>query len=331
MNNLLVSIAIITYNQVEFVSEAIESVLEQKHTFDFEINISDDGSNDGTVEVLKSYKQKYPSKINLFLNKKNVGTTSNLYELLIKCKGNFIALLEGDDYWTDKNKLEKQVNFLIQNSEYIACSHRYKVVNEKSNEVSSEYFGEGRPNSGDYCINDFENYRYIGLFGSIVFNNFINDNKKSFEIIKSAHHFIADITLNLLLVLNGKVYVMDDIMAAHRIIVRKNGTNFKSTINKKNQIKDRLIYLHELKLFTLDSYNVNLLYTNRLEHNFGWSLLYFIRFPSKHNYVALVFIISQVNNKFDILKYLINCLIKAPKFIYNYLMKNVRSKFMSSL
>ena len=124
---------------------------------------------------------------------------------------------------------------------------------------------------------------------------------------------------------------MSENMAAHRIIVRKDGTNFKSTINKKNQIKDRIIYLNRLKEFTLKNYGVNLCYNNRLEYNFVWSLLYFIRFPSKHNYKALVFMISQVNNKFDILKYLINCLIKAPKFIYNYLMKNVRSKFMVSL
>lgn len=331
MEKPFISIAIITFNQVEFISEAIDSVLQQKHPFDFEINISDDCSTDGTVSILKAYKAKFPQKINLFLRDKNVGTTCNLYELLINCRGNVIALLEGDDYWTDTNKLFKQVNFLIQNPEYVASSHRYKVVDEKGNEVSSEFFGEGRPNSGDYFINDFENYKYMGLFGSIVFINFFNDNKRKFEIIKTAHHFIADITLNLLLVLNGKVYVMSEIMAAHRIIVRNNGTNFKSTINKKNQIKDRLIYLNKLKIFTLKNYDVNILYTHRLEYNFGWSLLYFVRFPSKHNYKALVFIISQVNNKFDILKYLINCLIKAPKFIYNYLMKNVRSKFMSSL
>ncbi len=306
-----VSVAIICFNQVDFISKALESVINQEYNYKFEIVISDDASNDGTADILKKYAQNYPDIIRLILRQNNVGPSQNLYELFLNCKGEFIAVLEGDDYWTDKFKLKKQIDFLEAHSSYIACTHRYKIVDERSNEIQKEYAGEGNPLSGNYKINEFENYIYFGLLGSLVFRNKFQEGFKHHEIIKTAHPFICDITINLFLVLNGEIFIMDNNMAAHRIIVKKNGTNFKSLISKKNQFKDRWFFLKRLEEFASEKYHFNLNLAPRYENLFLWSLIYMVRYPSNHNWQALVFNSQLIQDKRKLIKLLFKSIIKV--------------------
>jgi glycosyltransferase involved in cell wall biosynthesis len=122
----LVSVNIITYNHEPYIVQAIEGALMQKTNFPYEVLIGEDDSSDGTREICKEYAAKYPDKIRLFLNdRKNViyinGQPTgrwNFINLLKKAKGKYIAICEGDDYWTDPYKLQKQVDFLEANPEY---------------------------------------------------------------------------------------------------------------------------------------------------------------------------------------------------------------------
>ena len=107
-----VSVVVITYNQEEYVSQALDSILEQETNFKYEINIGDDCSKDRTQEILKEYAHKFPDLINLAIRETNVGVSRNIYDLFLKCKGDYIAILEGDDYWSDKDKLQRQCDFL---------------------------------------------------------------------------------------------------------------------------------------------------------------------------------------------------------------------------
>src|SRR5687768_16687744 len=107
-----VSVAMITYNHEAFVAQAIESVLMQKTDFDFELVIGEDCSTDKTREIVNGYKSKYGERIRVLLPAKNLGINRNLKQTLLACQGRYIALLEGDDYWTSSLKLQKQVNFL---------------------------------------------------------------------------------------------------------------------------------------------------------------------------------------------------------------------------
>jgi glycosyltransferase involved in cell wall biosynthesis len=132
MNNKtpLVSILCITYNQEKFVAQAIESFLMQKTDFDFDIVIGDDSSVDGTFEILTAYQANYPGKISVISTGRNMGILPNVVNSTQLCKGKYIALCEGDDYWIDPFKLQKQVDFLEANPDYVMCCHYTKVVDE---------------------------------------------------------------------------------------------------------------------------------------------------------------------------------------------------------
>lgn len=127
-----VSIVSITYNQEKFVGEAIESFLVQQTEFEIEIIISDDASSDSTQEIIRDYKKRFPAIIKTNLRKKNVGVEENFYSALKEARGEFIALCEGDDYWTDPSKLQRQVDFFEGNRGYSLCFHPVRVFFENN-------------------------------------------------------------------------------------------------------------------------------------------------------------------------------------------------------
>ena len=121
-----VSVMLITYNHEKYISEALDSILMQECDFDIEINVMDDCSTDQTQEIVRAYKRRYPEIINCYFNEQNVGhiaTQLNTFRGFQTLRGEYFALLEGDDYWTDPKKLHEQVTFLDNNREYVACAH----------------------------------------------------------------------------------------------------------------------------------------------------------------------------------------------------------------
>jgi glycosyltransferase involved in cell wall biosynthesis len=118
MDEKILSVCLITYNHVNYIRQAIEGVLMQKVNFSWELIIADDFSTDGTREILQEYKDAYPDFITLILQEKNVGAAQNWLDLLYYPKSKYIAYFEGDDYWTDPLKLQKQVDFLEKNDDY---------------------------------------------------------------------------------------------------------------------------------------------------------------------------------------------------------------------
>ncbi|MEM7104571.1 MAG: glycosyltransferase [Bacteroidota bacterium] len=127
---MLVSVAIISYNHKPFIKKAIDSVLMQETDFEFEIIIGDDGSTDGTQEILKQYQIKHPQKFRLILAEANEGVYNNVVKILRHCQGKYVAVLEGDDYWTYEQKLQKQTLFLENNSEFSGCCHDTQIIKE---------------------------------------------------------------------------------------------------------------------------------------------------------------------------------------------------------
>jgi len=107
-----VSVATTTYNQGRYIAEAVNSVLMQECDFDFEYIIADDASTDDTPRILKELQSQYPGKIRLVLRDENIGAQRNLGDILLRCTGEYVALLDGDDYWTSPHKLQKQVDFM---------------------------------------------------------------------------------------------------------------------------------------------------------------------------------------------------------------------------
>lgn len=125
-----VSVAMITYNHVRYIVQAVESVLAQVTDFPFEIVLGDDLSTDGTRELVKELAAKHPGRIRLLLHEKNLGQCGklNLVATIRSCDGEYVALLEGDDFWNDPKKLQRQVDYLDAHPEYSGSAHEVREL-----------------------------------------------------------------------------------------------------------------------------------------------------------------------------------------------------------
>lgn len=122
-NKPLLTIACITYNHGKFIRETLDSFVTQQTNFPFIALVADDGSTDDTPIIIQEYAQKYPNIIKPILHPKNLGVWENILSVYTLIESEFVALCEGDDYWTDINKLQKQVDFLKGNEDYSICFH----------------------------------------------------------------------------------------------------------------------------------------------------------------------------------------------------------------
>ncbi|HND88872.1 MAG TPA: glycosyltransferase, partial [Saprospiraceae bacterium] len=129
-NTPLVSVCMITYKQEAYIGKAIESVLMQQTDFPIELVIGEDASPDGTLRICQHYQALHPDKIRLMTGEKNMGFSWNFARTLWATRGEYIALLEGDDYWTDPLKLQKQVDFLRKSPDFNLHFHNAHLLKQ---------------------------------------------------------------------------------------------------------------------------------------------------------------------------------------------------------
>lgn len=165
---IMVSIMCITYNHNKFIAKAIEGFLMQKCNFNIEIIIGDDCSHDGTTEIIDAYAAKHPNIIRL-PQEKNLGATKNLIRSALSVRGKYVATCDGDDYWTDPFKLQKQVDFLESNPEYVICAHYTKEINADDTEVTYMNF---KPKPLSYSFTDLMvNKQYQTYTVTLLYRN----------------------------------------------------------------------------------------------------------------------------------------------------------------
>ncbi len=205
-NSTTVSVCMISYNHEHFIREAIEGVLMQKTNFPIELIIGEDCSTDGTRDIVLEYAAKYPDIIRPLLPEKNLGMSKNFMETLQACTGKYIALCEGDDYWTDPYKLQKQVDFLEANEEYSICSHRYSIYHETSNvfepDVNIELF-KNNESGYSFDLKGFFNGWYLHTM-SVLFRRSSMD----MELINKLDN-VFDYMLFYSIMKNGKGYLFN--------------------------------------------------------------------------------------------------------------------------
>jgi glycosyltransferase involved in cell wall biosynthesis len=124
----VVSVMMLTYNHAPYIAQAIESVLAQQTQYAFELVIGEDHSTDGTRDIVFDYQRRYPGRVRVIASDSNVGVKRNAYRTLKACRGRYIALCEGDDFWHAPNKLEMQVSFLENNPAYGMVHSGYDVL-----------------------------------------------------------------------------------------------------------------------------------------------------------------------------------------------------------
>ncbi len=200
----LLSVCLITYNHVNYIERAIESVLIQQVNFPWELIIADDCSSDGTREILVGYQKKYPAFIKLILQKKNVGAAQNWIDLITYPTAKYIAYFEGDDFWTDPLKLQKQADFLEVNPDYILCFHDIFTFDD-----DGRVLDDGRlpaKNKRDFEVNELLLGEYLPS-PSLVYRNI---SLPHFDIIQSV--FNGDTFLLSLLSQKGKAHYLPDVL-----------------------------------------------------------------------------------------------------------------------
>jgi glycosyltransferase involved in cell wall biosynthesis len=124
------SVLMITYNHAPFIAQALESILAQRVNFDYEIVVGEDCSTDGTRAILMDFQRRYPNRIIPLLRNPNMGAIPNMATTFRACRGEYVALLEGDDYWTVEDKLQRQVEFLDTHQDTAICCHRVRFLDE---------------------------------------------------------------------------------------------------------------------------------------------------------------------------------------------------------
>ena len=135
----LVTVDIATYNHERFIRRAVESALSQRTTFPFEIIIGEDCSTDRTREIVRELQRMHPDRIKLLLQQANVGCSANLASIRAEYRGRYVAFLEGDDYWTDPSKLQRQVDFMETHPACMVCHHRIEAVDDATGAVAYEF------------------------------------------------------------------------------------------------------------------------------------------------------------------------------------------------
>lgn len=205
----MTSICMITYNHAEFISQAVEGILKQETDFLIEFVIGEDCSTDQTREICLKYEQEYPEIVRVLPRTVNLGAASNFIDALSNCKGKYIALCEGDDYWTDPLKLQKQINFLEANPDFAICFHRVNVKYEDDDEKS--YLS----NPDQKEITTFEDLaagNYIHTPSCVFRNSLFGEFPEWYKDSP-----VGDYPLHLLNAEHGKIKFFEDVMAVYRV------------------------------------------------------------------------------------------------------------------
>jgi glycosyltransferase involved in cell wall biosynthesis len=209
--DFLVDVNIAVFNHAPYLEKTLNSILSQKANFPFRLLIGDDCSTDGSIEILKEFEKKNPDKIKVIYQEKNLGlnaTERNGVILLKNSQAKYIALVDGDDYWTDENKLQKQIDFLESNPDFSISFH--KIIIEKDGEMVEDYITKVPSEiSGQ---EDLLNSNFIHTV-SVVFRN--NQIKLPSWFTKAMP---GDYPLWLLLTSNGKkIKYFDEVMGVYRV------------------------------------------------------------------------------------------------------------------
>jgi glycosyltransferase involved in cell wall biosynthesis len=206
----LLSVCLITYNHVNYIREAIDSILMQKVSFPWDIIIADDFSTDGTRDILLEYKEKYPDLIKLILQEKNVGAEKNWMDLITTPTSKYIAYFEGDDYWIDPYKLQKQVSFLENNENYGMIYSQAKIYNDKKGCFEKNIKVKAFTNK-DLLLSGYIPTLTV-LFKNDLFRQYIIDVEPVRKNWK-----MGDYPIWLWFLFNSKIYYLNEITGVYRL------------------------------------------------------------------------------------------------------------------
>jgi glycosyltransferase involved in cell wall biosynthesis len=283
--DIVLSICVITYNQEKFILETLNGIFFQKIDFKCELVIFDDCSTDLTTKIIDNFISENISNyisVSFVVNSQNIGVSHNFCNALNSCHGKYIAICEGDDYWTDNNKLKKQVDFLEKNKNFVMCYHLVHFLDLKNNISNINV---------DKNISSVSSYYDLLCFGkymqtcSVVFVNIFQD----FPFNKL--NFINDYILWFWISQFGYIYRFDEHMAVYRL-----GSGIWSVLSDFQKRKESILTLIEVKKIAKEKKDV-LIIENRINSLTLSFLPSKLQSVNENDYTLTEFLASTINYK----------------------------------
>ena len=291
-NEIVVSVIVLAYNHASYIQQALDSILMQKVDFPYEILIGDDGSTDGTRNILQEYAQAYPNNIRLFLREKNLGAARNAYELLIRSQGKYLAFCEGDDYWICPDKLSRQVQFLENNPTFIGCSHRCEIVDENGSRKENQQLSWVREKNC-FTLDDFKGIYLPGQTATIVKRNLFRGQKNPYSFLYEANKNISDRTTTLLYLSKGPFGFIPEVMSAYRQVQNAGLTNHVYKDNPK-RITHELEYTRQLEKIAQTLTNKKGIFADYYMQLYGWAVWQYLKNPTAENKTVVIDAASSI-------------------------------------
>lgn len=303
----LVSIGMTVYNQEQYVAQAIESILRQRVDFRYEIVIAEDCSTDRSREIVVDYAQRYPEIIRLILQEENVGLHQQSICLKKACRGVYRAQLEGDDFWLTDDRLQKQVDFLEENPDFIAVSGEIICVNDKNRQCAFPYgkLTDIYKFNGEYTIEHFEKWLLPSHTSALLYRNVFYQCDPDFFEAYEAVDVMGDRKTALMLVSQGRIWVMDKLVSARRIDLNSSA-NFTSNSVKIKPYATLCAWMDRLEEMADDLFGIKIDLQEQKRRQWNYALKNFARSPTKENLRGLrqIFRMSRRKGQFcaDVLR-----------------------------
>jgi glycosyltransferase involved in cell wall biosynthesis len=206
-----VSVLVVTYNHARFVQQALDGALAQRLSQPFEIIVSEDCSTDGTREIVQEYAQRHPNLVRLLLSEKNLHSNEVVARGLRAARGRYVALLDGDDYWTSGDKLRTQIALLDARPDLTICFHNVEVVDERSQSTGSLWNASGQPEVSS--LHDVLRGNFIAT-SSVVYRRAAVDEVPSWY---DGFFPVTDWPLHVLYARAGRIGYVDRTLGAYRL------------------------------------------------------------------------------------------------------------------
>lgn len=246
MTDAVISVCLVTYNQVKYIEKCLESIVSQQLSVPWEILVHDDMSTDGTADILKKYAEKYPSLIRIMPETRNrfsEGMKAIIVELMLKeCRGRYVSFIEGDDCFCDSEKLEKQYRILLNNPGIGMCVSKTQIMTEKG-ELLEEFMPARQIDGGripgeeiirDICIKDTH---YFHLSTMFIDREYIKDYLEKPPVFLTTS-YIDDRSIMMFYASKSDIYYIDEIMSLYRSMASGSWSEGVSTSPAKHYRND---------------------------------------------------------------------------------------------
>jgi len=229
-----VSVCVITYNQERFIRQCLQSIVDQKTDFDFEVIVGDDCSTDGTKAIVNEFANKYPHKIYPIFQSRNIGSgVHNYLSVHNAARGKYVAHVDGDDYLLP-GKLQRQERFLDQNENFTVVWHRLCVENMRTNEISTTLDLAEIYKDGVVSLDKLLRYGAAGAHSSMMY-------RRAARRTKTPKFDVLDLFYSLELLESGKGMLLKDVLGTFRVL--------DDSINNEKRTKVRALCAHHISYF----------------------------------------------------------------------------------